>query len=49
MEMYGIPQDEVTRLLESRDGTVVHTEPNQSAGEGWESLSYWVTKVGEHP
>src|SRR5262245_38037112 len=44
MEMYGIPQEEVTKLLESRNGTVVHTEPNQSAGQGWESLSYWVTK-----
>ncbi|HBB35125.1 MAG TPA: SAM-dependent methyltransferase [Cyanobacteria bacterium UBA8803] len=44
MEMYGIPQNIIMELLETSGGKVLDVQPDNSAGSGWLSFLYYVTK-----
>jgi SAM-dependent methyltransferase len=44
VEMYGIPRDEVVRLLESHAGRVVDAQPVDSQDRDWISFRYAVTR-----
>lgn len=44
MEMYGIPKDTVLKIVTSNGGKVVDVQQDGSAGQGWFSFLYCVTK-----
>ncbi|MCO6450144.1 MAG: class I SAM-dependent methyltransferase [Caldilineales bacterium] len=43
MDMYGIPKDEVLRLVQTRGGTVLDVQADSSADAMWHSFRYLVT------
>lgn len=45
MEMYSMPRDEVTRLLEDAGATVKDVRPDESGGEGWSGYRYAAVKL----
>jgi len=44
IEMHGIPSEEVTAWLESSGGRVLDVQARHSAGDGWETFRYAVTR-----
>lgn len=44
MEMYGIKREEVVKYLEESGAKIVDIKQDQSAGKGWVSFRYCVTK-----
>jgi hypothetical protein len=44
MDMNGVPKSEVLQLLRRAGGTLLHAEPIEMTGAGWQSYRYWVTK-----
>jgi ubiquinone/menaquinone biosynthesis C-methylase UbiE len=44
MQMHGIPQAEVVRLLEAHQGQVIHMRPDTMAGKEWLAFQYYVRK-----
>jgi len=44
MEMYGIPREEIIRLVEEHGGKIVKVEPDGWAGYDWSSFTYYVVK-----
>jgi SAM-dependent methyltransferase len=42
--MHGIPREEVVALIESVRGKIIEVQEDHSAGSGWISFLYWVTK-----
>ena len=44
MEMHGIPQNEVIRLVESKGGNILDIQEDFTAGKDWKSYRYCVSK-----
>jgi SAM-dependent methyltransferase len=44
MDMYGIPREQVIRILEDCGGKVIAVEPDASLGPAWNGYFYFVTK-----
>jgi ubiquinone/menaquinone biosynthesis C-methylase UbiE len=45
MGMYGIPKDEIERLITRHGGRIIHTAPDPAAEPEWEGYRYLVIKV----
>jgi SAM-dependent methyltransferase len=44
MEMYGVPRDDVLKLINDRGGKLIQVREDNSAGKNWSSFTYFVTK-----
>jgi hypothetical protein len=44
MDMYGLPREEVTRVVEDAGGRLVDVLPDESAGPAWPGYRYCVTR-----
>jgi SAM-dependent methyltransferase len=44
IDMYGIPRDQVERVVEAAGGRILNVQNYDCAGPGWISFRYWVTK-----
>jgi SAM-dependent methyltransferase len=47
IDMYGIPREEVVKVLEGAGGKVLRVQEYNCAGPAWLSFRYWVTKPSE--
>ena len=45
MDMHGIPQEKVLRLLAANGGRVIDIQPDESADAAWQSFRYCVTRA----
>ena len=47
MNMYGVPRQEVVRLVEEHGGRIIDVQPDDNADAAWESFRYAVTKSND--